>query len=170
MQISPSQVVVQLASTSFGSAEMPVFSISTSPSPSGQAGTVQISALARAMAGVAPVGATPQLNLAVQYVGSFGTGSSLSFTPFSPAAAAADRYSVIDSDPGEAARTAAADAAAEKLAAEQVAAGAAQQAEPIPLAASLPAAPAPAPVASAAYASTASAAPAPAATTVDVSV
>ncbi len=109
MQIPPSQVVVQLASASFGSAELPVFSISTSPAAGGEPGTVQISALARAMAGVAPVGATPQLNLAVQYVGSFGTGSSLSFTPFSPAAAAADRYAIIDSDPGQEAREAAAE-------------------------------------------------------------
>lgn len=100
---------MQLASASYGSAGLPVFSISTAPSVGGEIGTVQISALARAMAGVAPVGVAPQLNLAVQYVGSFGTGSSLSFTPFSPAAAAADRYAIVDSDPGDAARQAAAE-------------------------------------------------------------
>lgn len=165
MQIAPSQVVVQLASTSFGSAGLPVFSISTSPSPSGKAGTVQISALARAMAGVAPVGATPQLNLAVQYVGSFGTGSSLSFTPFSPAAAAADRYAIIDSDQGEAARTAAAEDAAERLAEVQTQPAATE---------STPAAtPAPAVQnsASTAYATAAaSTAPAPAPASVDISV
>lgn len=103
MQILSNQVVVQLASPlSSGKGAMPVFSISTSPVTGDQLGTVKISALARAMAGIAPVGASPQLNLAVQYVGSFGSGSSLSFTPFAPAAAAADLYPVIEAEPSEA--------------------------------------------------------------------
>lgn len=162
MQINPSQVVVQLASTSFGSAGLPVFSISTSPAPSGKPGTVQISALARAMAGVAPVGATPQLNLAVQYVGSFGTGSSLSFTPFAPAAAAADRYAVMDSDPGQAAREAAAQAT-EALFAEQAETRAEAQAPAAPVPAASPA------TVSSAYATTAAAPVAATPVAVDVS-
>ena len=139
---------------------MPVFSISTSPSKGGEVGTVQISALARAMAGVAPVGAAPQLNLAVQYVGSFGTGASLSFTPFSPAAAAADRYPVIDSDPGTAAR----EAAAESLGIPEPAA------EVDAAEAPAPGSPLLAVEASGAYATVASAAEAPAASSVAIDV
>jgi hypothetical protein len=153
---------VQLASTSFGSAGLPVFSISKAAIDPGSVGTVKISALARAMAGIATTGAAPQLNLAVQLVGSFGGASSLSFTPSAPAAAAAERFAAVLRDPGEAARSAAVEEAAQRQA---------EQAAPEPVPESQPVLdPA---AARSAYASTATAtasAPTPVASSVDVSV
>jgi hypothetical protein len=131
VQISSSQVVVQLASTSFGSAGLPVFSISKAVIDPGSVGTVKISALARAMAGIAPTGAAPQLNLAVQLVGSSGGASSLSFTPSAPAAAAAERFAVAARDPGEAARAAAVEQAAQRQAQQATSAEVAPGAQPL---------------------------------------
>lgn len=90
MQVYPSQVIVQVAPASLAGAGLPVFNITTARLDAPQGVSVRISALARAMAGVAPTGAGPQLSLAVSYAGSFGT--SMSFTPFAPAAAAAELY------------------------------------------------------------------------------
>ncbi|MBD8525168.1 hypothetical protein [Pseudomarimonas arenosa] len=69
---------------------------------------VEISAAARAMAGVSGLAAGTQLQMFVQYVGAFG-GNGRSFAPFSPIQSFNDRFAVADA--GQAARSEAAEAA-----------------------------------------------------------
>ena len=77
---------------------------------------VDISAAARALAGVSGLATGTQLQLFVQLVGAVG-GNGRSFAPFSPIQNFSDRYGVPDA--GQAARAEAAEAAIDQDAAQQ---------------------------------------------------
>ena len=140
------QVQVRLASSPLATgSSVPVFSVSRQSS-AGASAQVNISAAARALAGVSGLAAGAQLQLFVQYVGAFG-GSGRSFSPFSPAQTYSQRFAA---DPGQSARAEAVEAALDQRALEQQAAAAnaaaqtASQASPGPAAPSSVSAPAPA--------------------------
>lgn len=115
MERLTSQVQVRLAASPLGNASgTPVFSVSrqAQADPGAQ---VNISAAARAMAGVSGLATGAQLQMFVQYVGAIG-GNGRSFAPFSPIQNLNDRYGVPDA--GQVARTEAAEAALVQQAAE----------------------------------------------------
>lgn len=118
MERLSSQVQVRLAASPLGNASgTPVFSVSrqSQTEPGAQ---VEISAAARALAGVSGLATGTQLQLFVQLVGAVG-GNGRSFAPFSPIQNLSDRYGVPDA--GQAARAEAAEAAIDQDASQPAA-------------------------------------------------